>query len=105
MAKRDPRLSAAGYSLERVFLFLWRWRAHRPYVGQSGIAWGRRAAMRGARTFIRSQKQSEEIYGDGRLKGSQGQLGELAPYGGVGDEGYKQAPVEPVYERRRLQAP
>ena len=56
MAKVDTRLSAAGYTLEPVFPFMWRWRALRPYAGQTGLAWGRRGAMRAARTFIRSQR-------------------------------------------------
>ena len=55
MPKADTRLSAAGYALEQVFPFVWRWRALRPYAGETGLAWGRRGAMRAARTFIRGQ--------------------------------------------------
>jgi hypothetical protein len=101
MAKRDTRLSAAGYGLERVFLFIWRWRALRPYAGETGLAWGRRGAMRSARTFIRGQQDFQPSVGRPRSKTSEGQIGDLAPYGGVGEESYSQAPIEPHDERRR----
>jgi hypothetical protein len=53
MNEFDTRLSGAAYSLRRVFLLLWRWRTR---DGATGLAWGRRAAMRAARTALRSRK-------------------------------------------------
>ena len=56
MSEYETTLSGAAYSLRRVFWFLWRWRTLAPEVEVSGLALGRRSAMRAARTKLRSLK-------------------------------------------------
>ena len=58
MSEFDTTLSGAAYSLRRVCLLIWRWRTLPPYEGATGLAWGRRGAMRAARTNLRNRKPS-----------------------------------------------
>jgi hypothetical protein len=56
MSKYETRLSGAGYELKRVFVGIWRWRIFPALGDGTGLAWGRRGAMRAARTLLRDRK-------------------------------------------------
>jgi hypothetical protein len=53
MPNYDTTLSGAGYQLTRVFLGIWRWRVFPVHGDGTGLAWGRRGAMRAARRHLR----------------------------------------------------
>jgi len=59
MRKHGTGLAGASYSLQRIFWFFWRWEA--AAAGRQGIAVGRRAAMRAARTLLRNRKAKVEM--------------------------------------------
>jgi hypothetical protein len=61
MPRYDTRLSGAGYELKRVFGWVWRWRVFPVFGDGTGLAWGRRGAMRAARSHLRALKPPRPI--------------------------------------------